>query len=134
MDVSIGELSRQTGVKVPTVRYYEQVGLLSAPVRTAGKQRRYGPADIMRLNFIKHSRELGFDLDDIRELLALSGQPHQPCENADKITERHLASIDQRIAQLTALRAELARMLDACNGGCVADCNVLESLGIQPRG
>ena len=128
MDVSIGELSRQTGVKVPTIRYYEQVGLLGTPHRTEGKQRRYGASDITRLNFIRHSRELGFEVDDIRELLALSAQPEKPCENADKITARHLATVDQRIAQLKALRAELARMLANCEGGCVADCRVLESL------
>jgi len=128
MDVSIGELSQQTGVKVPTIRYYEQVGLLAAPLRTEGRQRRYGSSDITRLNFIKHSRDLGFDIDDIRELLALCAQPELPCENADKITARHLAAVDQRISQLKALRAELARMLDNCEGGCVADCRVLESL------
>ncbi|GEC15437.1 MerR family transcriptional regulator [Nitrobacter winogradskyi] len=128
MDVSIGELSRQTGVKVPTIRYYEQVGLLPAPVRTEGKQRRYGPGDIMRLNFIKHGRELGFEVNDIRELLALSAQPERPCENADRITRRHLTAVDQRIAQLAALQAELTRMLGSCSGGCVADCQILESL------
>jgi DNA-binding transcriptional MerR regulator len=130
MDVSIGELSRQTGVKVPTIRYYEQVGLLSVPARTEGKQRRYGATDIMRLNFIRHGRELGFEVDDIRELLALSAQPEKPCDDADKITARHLAAVDQRISQLTALRGELTRMLDNCNGGRVADCRVLESLGM----
>jgi DNA-binding transcriptional MerR regulator len=130
MDISIGELSRRTGVKVPTIRYYEQVGLLAAPVRTEGKQRRYGAPDIMRLNFIRHGRELGFEIDDIRELLALSAQPEKPCDNADKITARHLAAVDQRISQLNALRGELARMLDNCDGGCVADCRVLESLGM----
>lgn len=130
MDVSIGQLSRRTGVKVPTIRYYEQVGLLAAPVRTEGKQRRYGAGDIMRLNFIRHGRELGFEIDDLRELLALSAQPEKPCHNADKITARHLAAVDQRISQLTTLRGELARMLDDCRGGCVADCRVLESLGI----
>ncbi len=72
MDLSIGELSRQTAVKMATIRYYEQVGLLASPARTAGKQRRYGPADVTRLNFIRHSRELGFEVEDIRELLALS--------------------------------------------------------------
>jgi DNA-binding transcriptional MerR regulator len=128
MDVTIGELSRQTGVKVPTIRYYEQVGLLAAPLRTEGKQRRYGKPDITRLNFVRHCRDLGFDVADIRELLALSAQPEQPCANADKITARHLAAVDQRISQLKALRAELARMLDTCDGGCVADCRVLESL------
>jgi DNA-binding transcriptional MerR regulator len=128
MDVPIGELSRQTGVKVPTIRYYEQVGLLAAPARTEGKQRRYGLGDVTRLNFIKHSRDLGFDVDDIRELLSLSAQPEQPCENADKITKRHLDAIDQRISQLTGLRAELTRMLESCSGGRVADCQILESL------
>lgn len=128
MEVSIGKLSRQTGVKVPTIRYYEQVGLLGAPIRTEGKQRRYGSNDIMRLNFIRHSRELGFEVSDIRELLALSEQPDVSCNDADKITVRHLATIDQRIAQLTALRAELTRMIDACSGGRVADCRILESL------
>ncbi|SHG73034.1 MerR family transcriptional regulator [Bradyrhizobium erythrophlei] len=130
MNASIGELSRQTGVKVPTIRYYEQVGLLSVPARTEGKQRRYGATDIMRLNFIRHGRELGFEVDDIRELLALSAQPEKPCDDADKITARHLAAVDQRISQLTALRGELTRMLDNCNGGRVADCRVLESLGM----
>jgi DNA-binding transcriptional MerR regulator len=128
MDVTIGELSRQTGVKVPTIRYYEQVGLLTAPLRTVGKQRRYGAPDITRLNFVRHCRDLGFDVADIRELLALSAQPEQPCANADKITARHLAAVDQRISQLKAPRAELARMLDTCDGGRVADCRVLESL------
>jgi DNA-binding transcriptional MerR regulator len=128
MDISIGELSRQTGVKVPTIRYYEQVGLLAAAARTEGKQRRYRAPDVTRLNFIKHSRDLGFEVEDIRELLALSAQPEQPCDNADKITARHLAAVDQRISQLMALRAELARMLDNCHGGCIADCRVLESL------
>jgi DNA-binding transcriptional MerR regulator len=131
MDISIGDLSRQTGVKVPTIRYYEQVGLLAAPIRTEGKQRRYGAPDVTRLNFIRRSRELGFEVDDIRELLALSAQPEQPCENADKITARHLASVNQRISQLNALRAELSRMLANCDGGCVADCRVLESLAIH---
>lgn len=133
MDVSIGELSRQSGVKVPTIRYYEQVGLLATPHRTPGKQRRYGAPDITRLNFIKHSRELGFEVDDIRELLALSAQPEKPCDNADKITAHHLAAVDQRIAQLKALRTELARMLANCEGGRVADCRVLESLGAPSR-
>ena len=116
MDLSIGDLSRQTGVKVPTIRYYEQVGLSAAPIRTEGKQRRYGAPDVLRPNFIRRSRELGFELDDIRDLLDLSAQPEKPCENADKITARHLAGLDQRISQLNALRGELSRMLANCDG------------------
>jgi DNA-binding transcriptional MerR regulator len=117
MDVSIGELSRQTGVKVPTIRYYEQVGLLAAPLRTVSKQRRYGAPDITRLNFVRHCRNLGFDVADIRELLALSAQPEQPCANADKITARHLAAVDQRISQL---KAELSPNFGDGRGGQAA--------------
>ena len=128
MDVSIGELSRRTGVKVPTIRYYEQVGLMPAPPRTPGKQRRYGPAEVDRLNFIRHARELGFEVEAIRELLAMSAQPDRSCAEVDQITRRHLTEVDRRIAHLTALRAELQRMVDACGHGRVCECRVIETL------
>jgi len=128
MDVSIGELSRRTGVKVPTIRYYEQVGLMPAPPRTEGKQRRYGPAAVDRLNFIRHARELGFEVDAIRELLAMSAQPDCSCAEMDQITRRHLSEVDRRIAHLTALRAELQQMVDACGHGRVCECRVIETL------
>jgi len=131
MDISIGDLSRRAEVKVPTIRYYEQIGLLPPPQRTEGQQRRYGAAAVARLNFIRHARELGFEIDDIRELLALSDQPDQPCANADQIAQRHLDAVDQRIRQLMALRGELRKMLDSCDGGRVADCRVIESLGLS---
>jgi len=124
----IGELARSAGVKIPTIRYYEQIGLLGRPERTDGKQRRYGNDAVQRLNFIRHARDLGFSVEDIRELLALSTRPEQPCGSIDKIAARHLASVDQRIAQLTALRAELKRMLDQCAGSSVAECCVIEGL------
>jgi DNA-binding transcriptional MerR regulator len=130
--VSIGELSQRTGVKVPTIRYYESIGLLPSPPRTEGRQRRYDEASVTWLNFIRHARELGFEVEDIRELLVLSAQPDQPCADADKIAARHLAAVDQRIARLVGLRAELQRMLDACHGGCVAECRVIESLSAAP--
>jgi DNA-binding transcriptional MerR regulator len=132
--LSIGALAREAGVKVPTIRYYEQIGLLHAPPRTDGQQRRYDSGAVRRLNFIRHSRELGFEIDDIRELLSLSAQPSKPCENADKITARHLDAVDLRIRQLTALRKELKRMLDDCHGGCVAECRVIDSLGASQLG
>ena len=128
MVVSIGELSRRTGVKVPTIRYYEQVGLMPTPPRTEGKQRRHGPAEVSRLNFIWHARELGFEVDAIRELLAMSAQPDRPCAEVDQIARRHLSEVDRRIEQLTALRAELQRMVDACGHGRVCECRVIETL------
>jgi DNA-binding transcriptional MerR regulator len=128
MDYGIGEVSRQTGIKVPTIRYYEGVGLLAAPARTEGKQRRYRHDDVSRLNFIRHARDLGFEINDIRELLTLSAQPDQSCEEVDVITRRHLSEVERRIAQLTALRSELLRMVEECSQGRVCDCRVIETL------
>lgn len=129
MDFSIGELSRRTHVKVPTIRFYEQIGLLPEPPRTSGKQRRYDASHASRLNFIRHSRELGFDVDAIRELLAMSAQPNQPCAEVDDMARRHIVEIDRRIAHLASLRAELQRTVDACGRGRVCDCRVIETLG-----
>lgn len=126
MDISIGELSRRTGVKVPTIRYYEGAGLMPAPARTEGQQRRYRPAEVDRLNFIRHARDLGFDVDAIRELLTMSAQPEQPCAEVDRITRHHLAEVDRRIAQLTALQGELRRMLGECGHGRVCECRVIQ--------
>lgn len=128
MDIAIGDLSRRTGVKVPTIRYYEQVGLMPSPVRTEGGQRRYAVAQVRRLNFIRHARQLGFEVEAIRELLDLAARPDNPCEEADAIARRQLASVERRIAQLEALREELRRMLGSCAHGRVEDCRVIETL------
>ncbi len=125
---SIGELSRRTGVKVPTIRYYEQVGLLDEPDRTEGKQRRYGIGELERLAFIRHGRELGFSIEDIRELIDLSGHPARPCESADRLARRQLASVRQRIASLRRLEKELQRIASSCAGETVGDCYVLRAL------
>tara|TARA_R110002020_G_scaffold67188_4_gene176663 strand:- start:302 stop:718 length:417 start_codon:yes stop_codon:yes gene_type:complete len=128
MSFSIGELSRRTGVKVPTIRYYEEVDLMPSPVRTEGGQRRYGSDEASRLNFIRHSRELGFDVDAIRELLALGAQPDRSCEDVDRIARHHLSEVDLRIARLADLRAELERMIGECDHGRVSECRVIETL------
>lgn len=128
MDMPIGELSRRTAVKVPTIRYYEQIGLLPKVPRTEGNRRLYGKAEVDRLNFIRHSRELGFEIDDIRELLAMAAQPQSSCHQVDSIANNHLIEIDRRIASLTALKAELSRMVDECGHGRVCDCRIIEAL------
>jgi len=125
----IGRLSKATGVKVPTIRYYERIGLLPSPARTAGNQRLYTRQALERLAFIRHARDLGFPLEAIRELLSLSDHPAQPCAAADKIAGRQLAAVEARLARLTALRDELRRMLDHCACGTIADCRVIEVLG-----
>jgi Cu(I)-responsive transcriptional regulator len=128
MDLPIGELARNTGVKVPTIRYYEQIGLLPPPPRTEGGQRRYGRPEVDRLNFIRHARELGFEIDDIRELLDMAAEPQQSCHQADSIARNHLAEVDRRIASLTTLRTELSRMVEECGHGRICDCRIIEVL------
>lgn len=128
MNFSIGELARRTNVKVPTIRYYEQVGLLPAPPRTQGEQRRYDASHAARLNFIRHSRELGFEMEAIRELLDMSAQPDRSCVDVDALARRHIAQIDRRIAHLTSLRAELQHTVDECGRGRICECRVIETL------
>lgn len=128
MDFSIGELARRSRVKVPTIRYYEQIGLLPSPPRTEGQQRRYDAGHAARLNFVRHARGLGFEIEVIRELLAMSERPDQSCAEVDEMARRHIAGIDRRIAHLTVLRAELQRTVDECERGRVCDCRVIETL------
>ena len=130
--VPIGVLARETGVKVPTIRYYEQIGLLPAPPRTLSNRRLYGPADVARLGFIRHARELGFNIDAIRALLALQERPEQSCEAADSIARERLAEVDDKIARLSALKAELQRMLASCARGKIANCQVIDALATTP--
>ncbi|MFP5075779.1 MerR family transcriptional regulator [Rhizobium sp. YIM 134829] len=126
---SIGDLARRTGVKVPTIRYYEDVGLLAPADRTEGNQRRYEPAALERLAFIRHGRDLGLSIEAIRDLIALSDHPESPCARADAIAAEHLAHVRQKIAQLKRLEGELARIVAACDAGHTAgDCSVLRAL------
>ena len=126
--VTIGSVSQASGVKVPTIRYYEQIGLLPAPPRTEGNRRSYDTQDLERLTFIRHSRELGFEIDEIRTLLSLQDQPGVSCEDADAIAGRHLADVKQKIASLTALQHELERMVEGCSHGRVETCKVIDIL------
>jgi DNA-binding transcriptional MerR regulator len=128
MNFPIGELSKRTGVKVPTIRFYEEIGLLPEPPRTQSNQRRYSKAEADRLNFIRHSRELGFEVDDIRALLAMTSEPQASCHQADSIARSHLSEIDRRIASLQALKGELTRMIDECGHGRICDCRIIEAL------
>ncbi|MEQ8823459.1 MAG: helix-turn-helix domain-containing protein [Filomicrobium sp.] len=127
-EVSIGVAAKLTGIKVPTIRYYEQIGLLSGLKRTDSNRRLYGAADLDRLRFIKHARELGFELDAIRTLLDLQVDPEKPCSAIDAIAREHLADVDQRIASLQGLKRELRRMIESCSRGRIADCRIIEVL------
>lgn len=127
-EVSIGRAARETGVKVPTIRYYEGIGLLPSPPRTESNRRLYGKDDLARLRFIRHARELGFEVDAIRQLLELQDDPSQPCAAADSIARARLADVERRIRSLSALKRELKGMIESCSCGRVAQCRVIEVL------
>ncbi|RWM73326.1 MULTISPECIES: helix-turn-helix domain-containing protein [Mesorhizobium] len=125
---SIGDLSRRTGVRAPTIRYYEQMGLLEAPERSEGNQRRFTKAELERLAFIRHARDLGLTINSIRQLIDLSGHADRPCADADRIAKEQLASVRDRIAKLQKLEVELERIATCCTGETVGDCYVIRAL------
>jgi DNA-binding transcriptional MerR regulator len=127
-EYSIGEAARESSVKVPTIRYYEAIGLLPRIARSEGNRRCYDAADVRRLSFIRHARELGFDLEAIRTLLRLQDDPAQSCESADAIASARLTDVNRRIASLKLLRGELEKMVRECASGRVGQCRVIETL------
>lgn len=127
--LTIGELGKATETKVETIRYYERIGLLPKPPRTDGNYRAYGKADLGRLSFIRRARDLGFPLDQVRALLSLSDDRGRDCATVDALARDHLAEVERKITDLTALRRELAALINSCNGGTVAECRIIEALG-----
>jgi DNA-binding transcriptional MerR regulator len=126
--LSIGGLSEATGTKVETIRYYEKIALLPKPGRTAGNYRSYDASHLARLSFIRRARDLGFSLEHVRNLLSLSDQKEQSCEGIDAIAREHLAEVERKIADLTALRRELGSLVRQCKRGTVAECRIIETL------
>jgi DNA-binding transcriptional MerR regulator len=125
---SIGDLSKQTGVKIPTIRYYEKMGLIGFSSRSAGNQRRYRQAELERLSFIRHARELGFTLENIRELVAINHDQGQTCSEIHNITTLHLKLVKQRIAKLKSLERELKRIEACCEEEVVSECRIIQAL------
>jgi len=117
--LSVGQLAARAGVRADTIRYYERAGLLPEPNRTDGDHRRYGAADLDRLLFIRGAQRLGLRLAEIRELLAVRDTGACPCGPAEELLRKHVGEIDQEIARLVALRANLTGMLAGIPGpGC----------------
>jgi DNA-binding transcriptional MerR regulator len=127
--MSIGDLSKASGVKVVTIRYYEQVGIMPVPPRTGGNYRAYNAGHTRRLQFIRRLRDLGFTLDEVRDLLRLSSEKNQPCDEVDQITREHLATVEMKLRDLERLASELRRLSRRCRGGGrIADCRIIEAL------
>ena len=130
--IAIGELSRRTGVNIETIRYYEKIKMLPKPARTEGGHRVYGPTESQILAFIRHGRELGFTLDDIRALLDLGGPVRAPCADVRDIAAKHVGDIRAKIADLKKLERLLSKTIDRCEGGAAPECPVLDILSPRP--
>jgi Hg(II)-responsive transcriptional regulator len=129
--ITIGALAKAAGSNIETIRYYERIGLLPAPARTSGNYRSYGADHLARLSFVRRSRELGFSLEAIRELLRLADEKDRDCTAVDAIARAHLVEVKRKIADLTALRRELRDLIDQCGHGTIAECRIIEAL--SPR-
>lgn len=131
--LAIGQLARATGTKVETIRFYEKTGLLPAPARTEGNYRAYTSEHLGRLSFIRRARDLGFSLEQVRELLELADERDRPCGAIDAIASAHRAEVERKIRDLQALKAELDSLIDQCSCGTVAQCRIIDALSPPGR-
>jgi len=127
-EFSIGQAAKSSGVKVTTIRYYESVGLMPEPRRVESGRRVYDQTSVNLLGFIRHSRDLGFTVNAIRELIDLQNNPGTDCAKADELARHHLIETQKRIEQFHVLERELMRMIDGCSGGEVGSCEIVTSL------
>lgn len=126
--MKIGDLARLTDTRVETIRFYEKEGLIPTPERTSGNYRAYEERHLNRLSFVRRSRDLGFTLDQVRKLLTLADDRSAPCAEVDAIAAEQIVEIDKKVADLMALRDQLARRLDVCGGDTIAECRIIEAL------
>jgi MerR family mercuric resistance operon transcriptional regulator len=133
-ELTIGKLSRMTGVNIETIRYYERTKVLPAPRRTESGRRIYQSADVRTLAFLRRARELGFSLDDIRALLRLGGPERASCREVSLIASHHLDEIRAKIRDLRKLERLLAETVTQCTGTTAPDCPVLDILDVRRPG
>jgi len=128
MQLSRGSLGKQTGVNIETIRYYEKIGLMPDPVRSSGGYRIYDHSHLKRLSFVRRSRELGFTLREIRELLELVDGGDYTCAEVRDRTIVHLEEVAQKIRDLQKMQRILKTMAAKCDGGLVPECPIVDSL------
>jgi MerR family transcriptional regulator, mercuric resistance operon regulatory protein len=126
--VAIGALSKRTGSNVETIRYYERIGLLPFPARSAGGYRLYGDEHLKRLTFVRRARTLGFSIDEVRRLLHLADHRRRPCAEVRVLAAAHLADVRAKIADLQAMERALAETVARCAGGRSARCALIDAL------
>lgn len=124
----IGEASKRSGVHIETIRYYERVGVMPKPLRSSGGQRVYDSEQLRRLSFIKRCRELGFSLNEVRDLFALVDGGNQTCNEVHSLTVNHLKDVRKKISDMRKLERVLKDMSDQCTRGNVPECPVVDAL------
>lgn len=128
----IGELAARTGCSAPTIRFYEEIGLIPKALRTEGGRRSFSEADVERLVFIRRCRDFGFSVEQVRDLLALSASRERNCVEARDLASAHLESVRTKMAEMAALERDLAAFVHRCDvecaGGPAADCVILDDL------
>ena len=130
--LTIGEVSKRSGAHIETIRYYERIKLLPRPTRGANGRRVYREVDVRMLAFIRHARELGFTLDEIRALIQLGAPEKATCSEVRKIAARHLEDIRRKLDDLKKIERLLAKAVAQCSGTTISRCAVLDILDVQP--
>ncbi len=132
----IGALAELTGTNAPTIRYYEEIGLLKAAMRQGGGQRTYGEADVRRVTFIRRCRELGFSVEQVRSLVGLLEDRERSCMHARDLAKEHLTAVRAKLAELKALERRVSAFIGSCDrtcdGGSAADCRIVADLSARP--
>ncbi len=123
-----GALAARTGCNAETIRYYEHIGILPLAPRSQGGHRLYGPDLVKRLSFIRRSRDLGFTLDEVRELLRFVDGGKYTCEQVERLAIEHLHEVDRKISDLRRLKKVLKVMISQCSGGEVPHCPIIDTL------
>ncbi len=129
--MKIGDIAKRTGLKIETVRFYEAEGMIDPPRRSGGNYRLYDQSHLNRLSFVKRSRDLGFTLDQVRDLLRLADDPRGSCDAVDAMAFLHIEEIDRKLADLHALRDEIARW-SRCDATTIAECRLIDTLSSGP--
>ena len=126
--MNIGDVARSTGLNSRTIRFYESIGLVGEPDRTAGGYRQYAEKDVHRLRFVASARALGFSVDEIRRLLALYDDRERSSADVKKLVLHHVGEIDRKLEELKAMRRTLLHLAERCHGDERPDCPILDEL------
>ena len=130
--LKIGQVAKQTGVTVETIRFYEKQNLITTPQRTESGYRQYPLDTIKRVRFIQHAKDVGFTLKEVTELLALRRKPNASCTEIKLRTLQQIEEVDQKISDLKKIREALGRMVMKCSGhGALSECPILEELELD---